>query len=157
MREPPSTDNNFLEQHVALLSSSYRRWLGVDLWRREVASADQVPELLFTAPFVVVSHDTAADPIFNYGNLIAMQLFECSWEEFTSLPSRRSAEPVNREERARLLAAVTEKNFIDDYAGVRISAKGKRFYIPRATVWNVVDADGTYRGQAATFSSWDFI
>ena len=29
-----------------------------------------------------------------------------------------------------------------------------RFRIERATVWNVVDAGGVYRGQAATFSEW---
>ena len=78
MREPPSIDNNFLEQHVELLSGSYRRWLGVDLWSGEVAPGQRVSELLFTATFVVVSHDTAEDPVFNYGNLIAMQLFECN-------------------------------------------------------------------------------
>jgi hypothetical protein len=44
--------------------------------------------------------------------------------------------------------------FIDDYSGVRVSSTGRRFLIERATVWNLVDARGAYRGQAAAFSDW---
>ena len=43
---------------------------------------------------------------------------------------------------------------IEDYAGVRVSANGRRFMIEGATVWNVVDEDGRYYGQAATFPRW---
>jgi hypothetical protein len=37
---------------------------------------------------------------------------------------------------------------------MRISSSGRRFWIERATVWNLLDADGVYRGQAATFADW---
>jgi len=56
-----------------------------------------------------------------------------SWAELTRTPSRLTAEAPNREERARLLAAVTARGFIDDYSGVRISKSGRRFRIARAT------------------------
>jgi hypothetical protein len=68
------------------------------------------------------------------------------------LPSRLSAEPLARDERARLLARVTEFGFVDDYSGMRISGRNKRFMITNATVWNLLDADGVYRGQAAAFT-----
>jgi len=77
-----------------------------------------------------------------------------SFADFTRLPSRYSAEPLAREERARLLARVSRDGFIDDYAGVRISAQGKRFRIAQAVVWNLIDADGRCHGQAATFTDW---
>jgi hypothetical protein len=102
----------------------------------------------------VVSHNTDRDPIFNYANQTAMRLFDMSWIEFTRLPSRLSAEAINREERARLMLRVTRDGFIDDYRGVRISAGGRRFEIINATVWNLVDAEGEYRGQAAAFHHW---
>ena len=73
---------------------------------------------------------------------------------FTRLPSRYSAEPLAREERARLLERVSRDGFIDDYAGVRISASGKRFRIERAVVWDLVDPAGGHHDQAATFSHW---
>ena len=53
-----------------------------------------------------------------------------------------------------MLERVSRDGFIDDYAGVRISASGKRFRIERAVVWNLVDPAGGHHGQAATFSHW---
>ncbi len=77
-----------------------------------------------------------------------------TWEAFTALPSPLSAEPVAREERARLLARVTRDGYIDDYSGVRIAHSGKRFLIEGATVWNLMDEAGNYCGQAAMFRRW---
>ena len=91
------------------------------------------------------------NPVFNYGNVCAQQLFGMDWHEFTQLPSRLSAEPLAREERARLLARVTQHGYVDDYAGVRIAKDGTRFMIRNATVWNLMDQDGRYCGQAARF------
>lgn len=111
-------------------------------------------ERLFLVPFVVVSHLDSDDPIFCYGNRQALELWEMTWEQFTATPSRLTAEPVNREERTRMLRRVTARGFVDDYGGVRISRTGRRFVVERATVRNVVDGDGNRRGQAAAFSEW---
>jgi hypothetical protein len=110
--------------------------------------------LLFEAPFFVASHNTASDPVLTYGNRCALELFEMSWDEFTSTPSRFTAEEPDRAERAELLRRVSADGFIDDYSGVRISKSGKRFRIRRATVWNLADSSGVLVGQAATFSAW---
>jgi len=95
--------------------------------------------------------------VLNYGNAAALALWEMSWDEFTRTPSRLTAEAPNREERMRLLAAVTERGFIDDYSGVRISKTDRRFRIVQATVWNLLDERGIYAGQAAMFSRWEFL
>ncbi|HXI70665.1 MAG TPA: MEKHLA domain-containing protein [Verrucomicrobiae bacterium] len=112
---------------------------------------------VFHAPFVLVSHGTEADPVLNYGNAAALALWEMSWAELTRTPSRLTAEAPNREERARLLAAVTARGFIDDYSGVRISKTGRRFKISQATVWNLLTEAGKPCGQAAMFSAWGFL
>jgi hypothetical protein len=112
---------------------------------------------IFAAPFVLVSHGTEADPVLNYGNAAALELWEMSWAELTRTPSRLTAEASNREERARLLAAVEERGFIDDYSGIRVSKTGRRFRIAQATVWNLLDERGLYAGQAAMFSRWEFL
>jgi MEKHLA domain len=114
-------------------------------------------EKIFHAPFVLVSHGTEADPVLNYGNAAALALWEMSWAELTRTPSRLTAEVPNREERARLLAAVTQRGFIDDYSGVRISKTGRRFRIARATVWNLISETGLPGGQAAMFTHWEFL
>ena len=51
---------------------------------------------LFEAPFAVLAHGTQPDPIFFYGNATALRLWEMSFEAFTRLPSRMSAEPMLR-------------------------------------------------------------
>ena len=153
---PTFLHTDFYTHHAQLLSSSYERWTGQQLLSSRFPPHALVTQL-FHAPFALVSHGTEDDPIFNFGNQTALDLFGMSWEAFTQLPSRKSAEPVNREKRAHLMARVTKDGFINDYSGVRISAKGKRFLIEKATVWNLIDGQETYYGQAAVFEHWTYL
>jgi hypothetical protein len=139
--------------HVRLILDSYAQLVGKELISRDGTDVEQ-SDRLFRAPFVVVSHGTEADPVLNYGNAAALALWEMTWDELTQTPSRLTAEPVHRDERARLLDRTRKHGFIDDYSGIRISKKGRRFRIERAIVWNLVDATGNHRGQAATFDHW---
>jgi MEKHLA domain len=152
----PDAANRFLADHVRLLRTSLKALTGQELVAASLSDA-QAAEAVFHAPFAVLSHDTASDPIFNYANKKALSLFEMTWDELTSLPSRLSAEAPNREERARLLAQVTQHGFISDYTGVRISRAGRRFQISQATVWNLHDEQGQPRGQAALIREWAFL
>jgi MEKHLA domain len=128
-----------------------RRLLDADVNGIDLARA------LFETPMVVVSHGTEADPVLNYGNATALALWSMTWEQFTRTPSRFTAEAPNRDERARLLAAVTARGHIDDYSGVRITQDGRRFRIARATVWNLITETGEPCGQAATFRQWEWL
>lgn len=138
---------------MRILRNSYRHWTGHHLLDPEIDGAEAV-EKLNQAPFAIVSHGTEADPIFNYANRKALQLFEMTWEDFTALPSRLSAEPMVQEERDRLLLRVSSQGYIDDYSGIRISSTGKRFMIRHATVWNLLDEMGQPYGQAALLQDW---
>jgi MEKHLA domain len=155
-RPEPSLANDYCVEHINLLIDSFQHYTGRNLvdpsLRREEAARE-----IFYAPFVVVSHDTAADPIFTYGNQTALSLFEMTWPEFTSLPSKQSAEPPNQEERAALLATVSRQGYIDNYSGIRMSKGGKRFVIEQVTVWNLRDRHHQYQGQAAVYSSWTYL
>ena len=151
--DEPSPENDYLGEHAELVLSSLFRMTGRHLVDPEQDAKERY-RLLFEAPFCVVSHNTEADPVFNYGNKTALKLFEMSWQDFTALPSRFSAEQQNREERQRLLARVTEHGFIEDYRGVRISSSGRRFLVEDSIVWNMVDENGAYRGQAAVLYKW---
>ncbi|MBK8175291.1 MAG: MEKHLA domain-containing protein [Rhodospirillales bacterium] len=151
MFEAPSPANGFHAGHVQLLRQTLRRWTGIELIAGNDADAGR---WLFEAPFVVLSHDTQADPVFTYGNRAALTLFELNWRELVHMPSRLSAEPLARPERTRLLDQVTVNGFIDDYAGVRVSRTGKRFRISTATVWTLITAAGSTVGQAAMFAEW---
>ncbi|QYR21017.1 MEKHLA domain-containing protein [Paenibacillus sp. sptzw28] len=134
---------------------SFRRATGQSLLDEPVFAGAPFKQL-FHAPFVVLSHGTEGDPILNFGKA-ALELWEMSWEAFTRTPSRLTAEPLEREERSNFLKAVSDKGFIDDYTGIRISSSGRRFHIMKATVWNLTDETGTIRGQAATFREHRYI
>jgi hypothetical protein len=152
----PIRQTDFVIAQTECLARSLKHWTGRELLPG-VSQPAELAQEVFEAPFVVVSHGTEADPVLNYGNRAALALWEMSWEELTRTPSRLTAEAPNREERARLLAAVTQHGFLDDYSGVRISKSGRRFQISRATVWNLLAADGKPCGQAAMFDRWEFI
>jgi hypothetical protein len=147
---------DFVVAHTQILARSLKHWTGRELLPG-VSELAELAQKVFEARFVVVSHGTEADPVLNYGNRAALALWEMSWEELTRTPSRLTAEAPNREERARLLEAVTRRGFIDNYSGVRITKSGRRFRISRATVWNLLMADGKPCGQAAMFDRWEFI
>lgn len=142
--------------HTQVLLDSYRRFVGTELIPR-LGSVEEQAAALYNAPFVVVSHGTQTDPILNYGNRVALDLWEVDAETLRQTPSRLTAEPVHRDERAQLLERTTRDGFVDDYRGIRISSTGKRFWIQRATVWNLLNEHGARVGQAATFSEWKFL
>src|ERR1035437_4165983 len=149
-------NNPAIIAHTQTLARSLQHFTRRDLLPGDF-SPPELAEKIFHAPFVVVSHGTEADPVLNFGNAAALALWEMSWAELTRTPSRLTAEAPDREERARLLAAVAARGFIDDYSGVRISKSGRRFRIARATVWNLLTEDGQPCGQAAMFREWELL
>ena len=152
----PSRMNSYYIDHIKLVADSLHHWTGRSLVRGGIIDAEMAREI-FEAPFALVSHGVESDPIFNYGNQTALELFELVWSEFIKLPSRYSAEPVEREARKQLMERVSTHGYVDDYSGVRVAGTGRRFYIRRATVWNLVDGNGVYRGQAALFDAWEHL
>ncbi|NJL64341.1 MAG: MEKHLA domain-containing protein [Methylacidiphilales bacterium] len=141
--------------HSQRMLHSYQHWTGESLFDLS-ASPEDIAQNLFDAPFIVVSHGTEPDPIFNYGNSRALELWELSWQEFTRMPSRLSAEEIVQEDRQNLLAEAAIKGF-KKFPGVRISSTGKRFYIENITLWNVLDENKQQCGQAALYSQWKYV
>ena len=153
---PPFACNDAIAAHCRLLRDSHLRVTGQPLgdpgWAR--LDDDELCAAFWNADVVIASHGVEDDPVLHYGNRKALELWEAAWPAFPSMPSRLTAEPIRREERAEMLARVTADGCIDDYAGIRISTKGAKFKIHRATVWTVRDEAGVRRGQAVVFSDW---
>ncbi|MCU0517594.1 MAG: MEKHLA domain-containing protein [Oscillatoria sp. Prado101] len=143
----PWQDSAVIIQSQRLLRS-FQHWTGKVLL--DVAGEPvEIARALFEAPFVLASHGMEPDPIFYYGNRRALELWELDWEQFTRMPSRQTAEPVEQEERYRILAETASKGFVSNYRGVRISSTGKRFFVEDVIVWNVLDEQNQMCGQAA--------
>jgi MEKHLA domain-containing protein len=139
-----------------LLLNSFRHWIGRDLLER-VGDQDYQAHALFQSPFVIVSHGMEEDPLLNYGNQVALELWELTWEQLVKTPSRLTAEAVNRAEREWMLEQARTRGYLDTYRGVRVTATGRRFLVENAVIWNVVAAGGRVVGQAATFAQWTWL
>lgn len=148
---PPSVT----EEHTRLLIETYHRWTGQALMEID-EMLPLAPQLFTTKNVIVLSHGTQADPVLNYGNEMALSLWEMDWAEFTRTPSRFTAEPMERSARQQFFKAVTEQGYVDIYTGIRVSSTGRRFYIEQATVWNLIDRQGDYHGQAAAFRHYRY-
>lgn len=136
---------------MRLMVESYRRLTGKGLLAHVPDDDAALRLAVWNAPCAIVAHGTEDDPIFFYGNRLALHLFEMSFEEFARLPSRLSAEPLAQEARMKLLDQVTRQGYVDGYSGMRIAKSGRRFMIADTTVWNLLDAAGIRHGQAAVF------
>lgn len=144
-----------IQKRSLLLRESYETVCGkpfpVDLSNRPLAEA------LYLSSCVIVSHGTEKDPIFNYANRAAQELWGMNWEEFTRMPSRLSAKEDKVEKREAALKEALAKGYISGYEGIRINAEGKEFYIRNVTLWNLIDKNGKQQGQAAMFEEWEHI
>lgn len=142
--------------HVRVLLDSFQTCLGRELVTRS-GDPHEDARRLFEADLVVVSHSAADDPILTFGNRTALGLWEIDIPTLLQTPSRLTAEPLHRDERAQLLERTARDGYVDDYRGIRVSTTGRRFRIEEAIVWNLEDAKGNYVGQAATFAHWTFL
>lgn len=139
--------------HSILLAHSFFRTTGINLYE----SSSDIVQYLYNAPFALVSHGIEEDPIFNYGNMRAQELWEMDWEEFVRMPSRCSAGIVEQESREALLRKAKQKGYVDQYFGMRISKSGKIFEIQDTVLWTLYDENNIYRGQAAFIPRWRFL
>lgn len=152
----PSMENGFQRRQADLICLSYEKLLNETLLKH-IRPDESGAEALFYAPFAVLSHTTDADPLFNYANLKALELFEFDWDEMIGMPSRYSAGENTQAERDRLLKEVGRHGFIRHYQGVRLTKSRRKFLIQDSVVWNLIDDQGGYAGQAACLNAWKFI
>jgi hypothetical protein len=103
---------------------------------------------------VVLAHAGSEDPRLIYANRAALTLWRRRWREMVGMPSRLTAEPVERQARSAVLARARRSEAIGGYGGIRIDSCGRRFRIEGARLWTLRDGSGHACGQAAAFSSW---
>jgi hypothetical protein len=132
---------------------------GFDLPLLAPVETERLAQELFDLDTVVLAHDGAdpADdpgPRLIYANAAALRLWHRPWHEQVGLPSRLTAEPQERPNRARMLLDARERHALSGYSGIRIDSRGRRFQIRGARLWTLRDAAGTPCGQAAAFSDW---
>jgi hypothetical protein len=137
-----------------IILNSYQQLLGKELINRNGNPREEAKQL-FYAPMIVLSHNSDPDPLYNYANLQGLKLWEMTWEELITTPSKSTTEPILREKRDKFLAETTTKGYITNYQGIRVSRTGKKYKIKDVIVWNLTNEEDQYCGQGATFSRWE--
>jgi hypothetical protein len=155
-RELPAIDNNYHAAYIQFISNSLKKLAGIEIVDFSLNLEEQAKQV-FHAKYCLLAHNGASDPVFNYANQPALNLFEMPWEEFTNMPSKYSAESDERAKREQLLKDVAAKGFSQNYSGVRISKTGKRFEIKNAIIWNVYNNENKRIGQAAMFDKYAYV
>ena len=145
-----------VENHSILLNNSFFYWTKKYLIN-PVPPAQDLARLFYTAPFVLVSHGIEADPVFNYANKTAQDLWKFTWEEFIKTPSRLSADPTALVNRSELFEKADQQGFAGNYSGIRITKNKRKFLMKDAILWKVIDENGHNYGHAAVFWDWELI
>jgi hypothetical protein len=156
MKDCPPWKSAEIIRHARLLDDSYRHWTGRGLLG-ERCESEALSRALYQAPMALLSHGTQADPLFNYANARAQELWGLAWGQFVGMPSRHSAETQERVDRSTALSSALSEGYLSGYSGIRIAANGRRFRIYDGEIWNLLDGEGGLQGQAAAFSRWDFL
>jgi len=112
---------------------------------------------LFACGFPVLAHGTEQDPKLSYANAAALQLWDSRWDELIGMPSRLTAPNSEQAERSNALGQAKRLDAVQNYRGIRISRKGRRFMINKARIWTLWDAKERVCGQAACFGDWWWI
>ena len=147
----PAAENAWQGDHVARLAEAFARVTGRDLIVEMKLDPAGLGQSAWEGDFALLSHRGDRQATLNYGNRFALDLWQCDWGAFTAMPSAATAPEEDVAERAAMMAAAASRGFVSNYAGRRISAKGKLFRIEGGTIWRLIDARGEPFGMAATF------
>ena len=143
-------------KHCQLVANSYRYWTGKEIVEN-ISNEEDLSFQMYHAPFVILSHGKEDDPVFNYGNLKSQELWEVSWENLVGMPSRYSAEPMEEARRWELIKLGRERGVSYIEKALRISTLGNRFYILNVLLFNLINEDEEFCGQAAIFKDWEIL
>ena len=141
---------------VAILLLSHRRAFNSPLLTsdRPGTSRRLTAQELFNSSMAVLAHNNSGDPALTYANATALRLWQRPWQEMVGMPSRLTAAPSERKERAASLKQALACDAINTYMGIRVDRYGRQFMIRNARIWTLWDEEGRRCGQAAAFSSW---
>ena len=143
---PSLFDNNIqingrsIKDHVSILDNSLRKLTGKGIRERigldEKENGDIYKDFCMDERFVIVSHGTEDDPIYNFSNVAGMEAFVRSWDEFIELPSRLSVvlQTKDEESRIQLMRKVTDDGFVEGASGIRVRGDGQFIKLVDAVV-----------------------
>ncbi len=144
---------------VELILKSHQVAFGKDLLavEKRKPTLRLLSQELFSISIVVLAHNWGNDPLINYCNSDGLKLWRRRWNQMVGMPSRLTAPLGESKERNLNLKKALGANSVVGYQGVRVDSLGRRFLIKDASIWTIWTKKSFPCGQAASFSSWDYI
>eukprot|EP00271_Cylindrocystis_brebissonii_P002248 TRINITY_DN12699_c0_g1_i1.p1 TRINITY_DN12699_c0_g1~~TRINITY_DN12699_c0_g1_i1.p1 ORF type:complete len:256 (-),score=42.92 TRINITY_DN12699_c0_g1_i1:548-1315(-) len=135
--------------HSLAVIDSYFRATGKPIFPSSV-EISVAAKALWELPRVVVTQGTEEDPLYNYGNKAALDLFEMDWPTFTSSVARKWAPEEEQTAHSELVKSAVQG--VQDIGGlVRVTSSGQTFKISQGAWWALTTLDGEPFGQGAVF------
>ena len=153
----PDVGNGFQGDFVLRVARSFAHVTGRDLLAEAGIDAAAPGMSAWRGRFALLTHRGDQDAMLNYGNRFGLDLWECSWDQFTQTPSTATAPEGDVEERTQMMEAVARNGFVSGYEGRRISRSGRLFLIRNVTVWRLAEPSGTSFGVAAFFRDYQLL
>ena len=149
--QQPAAENDWQGDYVARLADAFARITGRDLIAEMKLDPKRLGQSAWEGDFALLSHRGDEQATLNYGNRFALDLWECDWAGFVGMPTAATAPGDEAAERSAMMAAVAKHGFVSNYAGRRVSTKGRLFRIENAIIWRLIDPNGEAFGTAAAF------
>ena len=130
-----------LSRHVSILDKSLNDLTSRGLYERMgIDPLEGYQAICQNEKFVLISHNTEDDPIYNFGNVACLRAFVRSWEELCITPSRESVvvRSVDEKLRNELMSKVTSDGFVEGATGIRVTGDGKFIRLIDAVVSNII-------------------
>lgn len=135
---------------------SYQHFFSTSIFKEfKIEVEKSLEHQLYYANIALLATNTNKQ--FIYMNKFSQNLWEISLDKALQMKGKQTARVQDQKQRDILLKEVQKKGFIKNYSGIRISSKGKLFYIKSARVWNLIDKQKNFKGQAACFKQFDYI
>jgi hypothetical protein len=134
--------------HVSMLDESLRKLTGKGVCERmEILDNSADPSTIMDSReavynkiclndrFVLISHGTEDNPIYNFVNVAGLEAFVRTWDNF-KIPSRESVVLQSKDEalRIELMNKVTNTGFVEGATGIRVRGDGKYIRLVDAVV-----------------------
>ena len=136
--------------HVCMLDDSLKKLtgsgvserMGVSIYVNEDGSRSKEAifnNLCLNNRYVLISHGTEDDPIYNFSNIAGLEAFHRTWEEVRKIPSRESVVLQSSDEKIRisLMKNVTANGFVEGATGIRVRGDGQFIRLVDAVVSTV--------------------
>jgi hypothetical protein len=153
----PGENNDYHALFVARVVRSFEQVTGKSLMREAGLDPRALGRSAWSGDFALLTHRGDARAVLNYGNALALRLWEMDWDTFTATPSGDTAPGEASAARDLLMEKVAKDNFVTGYSGERISRRGRRFLIKDVTVWRLLDEKGASFGMAAFFRQFRYL